>query len=233
VGARFAWLLALVLAVSGAALPAGSAVATETDPEVRNLGDGRYRIGTIVADRHRGQLSVPGTVIALDSPESPLEYLAISRGGGKAYESLIELDATAIEFNVACLLIGLEREDSVAETLTHRFDRRPIEGAQVALSVRWRQEDAVVERNAIDLVHVRDGSKPADAWVYTGSMFGPQNQYGAEVFGVVVGLMHDVATIIEHRDGIGIGDYGAAVYDPERTPPAGTPVTLIVRALPR
>jgi hypothetical protein len=75
--------------------------------ELKPLGQDRYQIGRIVIDKRAGRFTVPGRVHVVGKP---LEYLATSPAGMKAYESLLELDTTGSEFNLACILIGLERD---------------------------------------------------------------------------------------------------------------------------
>ena len=46
--------------------------------------------------------------------------------------------------------------------------------------------------------------------------------------GTLVGFVHDPAAIIEHRIGLGLGDYGAITGNPGVLPPPGTTVVLTV-----
>ena len=75
--------------------------------KLKPLGQDRYQIGRIVVDKRASSFTVPGRVHVLGKP---LEYLATSPGGMKAYETLLEVDASGSEFNLACILIGLERD---------------------------------------------------------------------------------------------------------------------------
>jgi hypothetical protein len=49
--------------------------------------------------------------------------------------------------------------------------------------------------------------------------------------GVLVGFVHDPASIIEHATGFGQGLYGFVVPNTAIAPPKGTQVTVEVRAL--
>ncbi len=200
-------------------------------PEVVDLGGQRYRVGPIEVDAAKQRLTVPGAIIDLQSPMAPLEYLVVAKDGYKAYESLLELDATAFEFNLACILIGLKRDEAVGKSLRRRFDPQPTEGERVALKVSWEVGGRQVSRSVTELIRLRDGSSMPDEWVYTGSKFVLDGRYLAHEVGTVVGLMHDPASIIEHRTGVGLGKYGMAGYDPDVTPPAGTRIVLTVERI--
>ena len=66
-------------------------------------------------------------------------------------------------------------------------------------------------------------------WVYTGSTFTPDGYYVAEAAGTLVGFVHDTWSIIQHREGLGLGNYGAITIDAEVLPAAGSAVLLRVQ----
>ena len=76
-----------------------------------------------------------------------------------------------------------------------------------------------------------DGKTPESGeWVYTGSVSraGKGETYMAEVAGTLIGLVHDPASVIEHRTGLGIGAYGSMSGNTEWLVSVDTPLTLIV-----
>jgi hypothetical protein len=226
------WWLTLAVAACGAFAAAGNAQTPEVPtPKVERIEGERYRVGQIEVDKANMRLTVPATVIDLGSPQAPLEYFAVTKGGFKAYESLLELEANAFEFNLACILIGLEVKDTVVTSLRGRFDPQPTEGDPVAVFVHWESGGTEVRKSATELIRLQDGTSAPDEWVYTGSRLGPQGQFAAQIVGTVIGLMHDPASIIEHRSGVGLGKYGLAGYDPDVVPPAGSRVWLTVERL--
>jgi hypothetical protein len=120
------WWLTLAVAACGAFAAAGNAQTPEVPtPKVERIEGERYRVGQIEVDKANMRLTVPATVIDLGSPQAPLEYFAVTKGGFKAYESLLELEANAFEFNLACILIGLEVKDTVVTSLRGRFADPP------------------------------------------------------------------------------------------------------------
>lgn len=204
---------------------------------VKDLGGGRYQIGAITVDRTARQFTVPGRVLHVDGV--PLEYIAVSRGGMKGYESLLEVDARGTEFNLACILLGLEAPQLGAGA---QFERKPRPGPPVQLSLRWQAGSTSVTKSAQEVLNLaaqpRGAPKaatppqvapPAEEWTYTGSFLqGSDGRYVADATGTLVGFVHDPACIIDHRTGLGIGAYGSVQGNPEVLPPVGSTVELIV-----
>jgi hypothetical protein len=203
----------------------------QSQPEaqaIEKLDGDRYRIGSIEVDKRLRSFLVPGSVLERDQPDGPIEFIAVTRGGTKAYEAIFELETTAVEFNLACILIGL---DSKGATLPqYHFDATPLLGQQVELYLEWQQDGDSVRIPAAQAVTGYDPDARRHDWVYTGSFFGDSDQYMAEVSGALVGFVHDMDSVIQHRIGLGIGDYGAITANTGLLPPPGTPVTLTLQA---
>lgn len=203
----------------GAGDPAGSGRA------LIDLGGGRLQLGPVLVDRQARRLEVPGVILDLEDDE-PLEFVVAAKDGYKAYESLVMIEADAVTFNLACLLIGLtERPDQQPEL---HFDPTPVEGDTVVLRVAWETDDGMVERQAEDLMLLDGAAVGPAVWNYTGSMVLPDGRYLAALGGVIVGIVHDPDSIIHHREGLGLDRYGAVTINPESVPPAGTEVTFSV-----
>jgi len=217
----------LVLAAAASPLLADTPSAVPADPpQMRHLDGDRYQLGNIIVDKAGRTFSVPGVILELGSPEAPLEFLAAARKGVKLYESLIELDTGAVDFNVACILIGLEA--ARGRPAAHHFDPQPVSGDTVNVAVEWQQDGRMVRRSAAELIRTSHSDPPRDDWVYTGSVIAPDGRFMAQADGVLVGFVHAPESIIEHRTGLGLGNYGEVRYDPRTTPPAGTAVRLVV-----
>jgi len=192
-------------------------------PPVEDLGNGRYRVGAIDVDKPAGRFRVPATVLR---DEPPLEFLAATRGGFKSYESLLELQASAYEFNLACILVGLDAEGSTPAR--HHFDPEPPKGDLVEIWVTWKKDEEEKRAFAGELIQVGGKTSPPSDWVYTGSIFTPDGRYLAHLDGTAIGLVHDPSSIIEHRTGIGLGAFGTVEANRALLPPVGTSVTLVV-----
>jgi hypothetical protein len=235
---RIATAFAIVAFLAGGTAPvalaqspppaAGPAAAAPMKP----LGGERYQIGKIIVDRKAKSFTVPGRVIHID--EAPLEYLAVGRAGAKGYESMLELDTVGTEFNLACILLGLD--NSERRRPEFQFDRRPPEGPRVTIELQWQADGKKVRMAAHEALKTAAPPEsgpapqlPPTEWVYTGS-FDPEGEtpYAADVTGTIIGFVHDPASIIEHRAGLGIGAYGSIQGNAAVLPPIGSEVEVIV-----
>lgn len=197
--------------------------------EIKSLGDERYQIGRIVVNKRARSFTVPGRVHALGKP---LEYLATSPGGMKAYETLFELDASGTEFNLACILIGLERDPR--HLAARLASAGPLIGPRVRIFIAWSDGGKRHQLTAAEAVLTAESEvKPESVeWVYAGAPApDPQGRFPADVTGTLVGFKPDENNVIESAVGIGIGAYGSIRGNP-MLPPAGSPIELIVDASP-
>jgi hypothetical protein len=204
-------------------------IALAGSPEAPGAGTvgswaGSPGLGTISLDRQSRTFAVPGRVI---KREQPLEYLAVKKDGFKAYEAVLELDTTAVEFNLACMLIGLSPENAVLPE--YHFDPRPVVGDPVEVFIQWGDGESTKALRAEEIFLVDGERVPQSEWIYTGSTMTPDGVYLAEAAGTLVGFVHDKDSIIEHRTGIGLGNFGAVVVDETLLPPEGSPIRLVVR----
>lgn len=209
-----------------AAQPGGSAPALEMKP----LGGDRFQIGRILVDKAARRFTVPGRVHALGEP---LEYLATAPEGMKAYEALFELDTRGTAFNLACILIGLERRPG-ATPWAGREPGRRIEGMRVRISVAWGEGATRREVPAAKALLNDDAGVEAEKveWVYIGAPASDlHGRFIAEDTGTLIGFIHDSNSVIESATPIGIGAYGS-VRGHAMLPPKGSPIELIVQALP-
>ena len=220
-------------AVLGLATALGGPVARgqPTPPlptEMKALGDDRYQIGRIVIDKQARRFTVPGRVHVT---EKPLEFLAATPGGKKEYETLLEVDATGTEFNLACILVGLERARD--QMPYQQFSQVPLDGPRVALYVAWVEGGKRRQVPAAEaLLEPKAGVKPESVeWVYTGSPF-PRHDgiLAADITGMLIGFVHDPTTVIEALNGLGIGAYGS-VRGNSMLPAVGSSVELIVEVV--
>jgi hypothetical protein len=194
--------------------------------ELKPLGNDRYQVGRIVVDKAAGRFTVPGRVHLLDKP---LEYLASSPGGMKEYETLLQVDASGSEFNLACILLGLERDPE--QPMTYQFSPQPVAGPRVNISIAWQEGGRRRQVSAAEaLLEQGADTKPeAVEWVYTGSVAPTSySPFAADVTGTLVGFVHDPSTIIDTVRGLGIGAYGSVNGNSALLPPVGSTIELVV-----
>jgi hypothetical protein len=195
--------------------------------ELKPLGEDRYQIGRIVVDRKAGRFTVPGRVHVMGQP---LEYLATTPGGMKEYETLLEAEATGSEFNLACILLGLERDPKQGPF--YQFSEAPLVGPKVRVSIAWQDGGKRREISAAEaLLDPKGDVRPESVeWVYTGSLsMPPDGQFAADITGTLIGFVHDANSIIESVLGLGIGAYGSVNGNAALLPPVGTPIELVVQ----
>lgn len=201
------------------------APATESPPrigEIKPLGGERFQLGRIVVDKRARRFTVPGRIQAMDKP---LEYLATTPAGRKAYESLLALDTTGSELNLACILIGLERDPAVPSS---RQLTQP--GQPVALSVAWTDTSGRARR--LSAAHALSGNDAPDVdWAYIGSFTSIDgSQLAADITGTLASFVRkDRTGIFEAVAGISEGSYGS-IRGNSTLPPEGSSVELVVEA---
>lgn len=196
-------------------------------PEIKELGDDRYRIGTITVDKAARKFTLGGKILHL---AKPLEYLAVKKGGYKGYESLLELETSAVAFQLACILVGLDDTDSVKPQF--QFDERKLDGQLVDIEISWEDEGQTKTTSAGEALASRGPSFEESKWVYIGSQMSPQDgSLLAETSGTLIGFVHDPLSIIEHRIGATAGAYGMVTGNAEILPPEGSPVTVTISVI--
>ena len=217
-----------------AALCAGSAdclaqAAASPISTLKALGHDRYQIGKIIVDKAAHRLVVPAEVAHLG--EAPLEYVAVTKDGLKAYETLLEAGATGSEMNLALILLGFDSANS--SHLAFQFDRNLPSGQTATVRIRWRSSQGVREVSADEALLSDEQLRtlPPAIWVYLGSFINPPDgRFGADTAGTLIGFVHDPHCLIEHRLGLGIGAYGSVRGNAANLPPIGSPVEIIVTA---
>jgi hypothetical protein len=148
------------------------------------------------------------------------------------YESVLELETDAFEFNLACILIGLDHQK--AKPPRFHFDPEPTQGDPVEVRLSWLRGEETVAIHATELFLEGDKPVASQEWVYTGSAFLPDGRYLADLSGSLISFVHDRESIIQHRLGIGLGQYGNVVVNPAVAPPVGTRIDVsIQRPAPR
>ncbi len=184
------------------------------------LGDDRFKIGNILVDKSARSFEVPGKFLRT---EPPIEFLAVAKKGQRGYESLLEFDANVYEFNLACILIGLDTHKGLPPK--SHFDPTPVLGDAVDISLSWEVNGKKYEHLASDFFLVNDQKLKSGNWVYTGSTFLPGGGYLAdEAGGTLVGFVHDPASIIEHGQGFGRQSYGDLKLNQQLMPAIDTPL---------
>jgi hypothetical protein len=222
------WVLLLATALLADAQPLRAQAPDTRPPTVEKIGDNQFRIGQIKIDAASRQVSVPGRV---NENVMQLEFIANTLGGNKAYESAITLLTNATSFNAALLMIGLDpaRARNVPR---YHFDPATPEGDRVEIWVECPKGEC--QRFAAERLMYDKGKKQelsGGNWVYTGSSFIQDGPYWAELDGVIIGFVHDPASIIEYTGAGALGRFGSIVTNPGLGITDGTTVLVTVKAV--
>jgi hypothetical protein len=203
---------------------------TKTPAPVERLGPNVLRVGNVQIDTAKKEISVRGVV----TEANILEFLAVTKGGFKAYESALELDTNAINFNLALILIGLDQSRSVVPKA--HLDPAIPQGDPVDIWVEWNDASGHKKVRAEQLIYNTQSKTTLSEgpWVYTGSVFVAEtNAYLADIEGSLIGFVHTPAPVIDSPRQLSPGSYGNDVLNPALNLKAGAAVQLTVRALPR
>ena len=160
-----------------------------------------------------------------------LEFIANTKNGFKAYESAIELDTNGLTFNLAMILIGLDKANS--RPAQFHFDPNEPAGDPVEIWIEWKDGAKARRIRAEDLLWDRERKAgfSRGGWVYTGSIVTEDGRYLADLDGVLIGFVHDPASIIEWVGGNGVGRFGFIEVNPEIGLKPDTPITLTIKAI--
>ena len=229
--AIFVWSVLLFLAIGffttqlSAQAPGEEYPPKNPDP-VEKLGDHLFRMGAIRIDTQKREVTVPGKITGAKL----LEFIAATKSDFRTYESAIQLDANGLTFNVAMILIGLDKANAVPPRF--HFDPTPPTGDQVEVWVEWKAGNETKRMRAEELLwdEEKDQRFPRAPWVYLGSIVLPDGRYRADLDGVIIGFVHDAASIIEWTGANGVGRFGRIKIDPKLGLGPGTPITVIVTA---
>lgn len=216
----------ILVAAALSAAPVLAQAGPPADPPVEKIDEQRLRVGEILVDREKGELSVGGTVTSA----TVLEYLATARKGFKSYESAFELDCSAVELNLALILLGLDEERGVPSK--SKFDADAPQGDPVEIRVEWESGEDTVSVPAEELLYDTETGRTLSPgpWVYTGSVFLEDGTYLAEADGVLIGFMHTPESIIDSPRPLATA-WGSMQRHPEASPEEGTRVKLVVRRI--
>jgi len=194
--------------------------------QIKNLGGGITQVGNIIVDENKKEVRVPGHLNML---EGPVEFIACTKGGMKSYESVLEMETNAIAFNLSMILLGLDPKKGKASA--YHFDPSPPQGDSVDISIQWNTDKGVKSIMAQELIHNITSGKTlqADRWIYTGSIFLENGRYLAEDAGVLIGFVHEPASIIESHFSGKFPSYGTYVVNKDLLLEVGTEIQMVIR----
>jgi len=132
------------------------------------------------------------------------------------------------------ILIGLDQSRSVVPK--RHLDPDIPQGDPIEIWVEWTAPTGMRRVRAEELIYntMSKTTLSPGPWVYTGSVFVKESGgYLADIEGSLIGFVHTPAPIIDSPRVVPPNSYGNDVLNPALNLARGTPVQLLVRALPR
>lgn len=195
----------------------------ETKPLVRRIDANLYRVGDVVVDTKERTVTFPAKV---NLTQGVLEVL-ICTEYGKTHESLLSTRVKPLHLNVALLMLGLEGGHAVK----YQGDPAKPEGSPVEIGYKVKDDGKERLIRAEDWVYNTHAKRPMlrTHWVYVGSVLTPEG-FMAQREGQIVTTFHDPFALIDNPLPGG-GDDTVYVVNTKAVPPAGTPVTVVLKAV--
>lgn len=193
-----------------------------TPPEIMKIGKNLFQVGTVLLDKNKDLIKIPGTI---NMSDGLVEYLACT-SYGKLHESVLSLGASPYHIQIALLLLGANPGNRPIEF--QGSAQQPC-GSPVEISISWKNENRtrIVYPPETLLVNINSKQSMAKAdWVFTGSQI-MNGQYMAEQEGSIIASFHDPIALIDHRSNTGADD--TLYYANKKVLPAvGTPVEVTI-----
>ncbi len=189
-------------------------------PEVKKLDDGRLKIGMVMADPVRREISFPAKI---NQRLGLVEY-AVVTSKGKVHESVLVTQVRPIEIHLAALLLKLAPPEGSTDP------------GRIAVEVEW-EVDRTVRRESLDrlVVHakeaggIRVGSAlRREAWHYVGSGLSAEMLLDEAECGVISLISDGTALIQNPRD----GRVDDELHAPSPLLPSGDEFPVVVHLLP-
>ncbi len=198
---------------------------------VEKVSPGVFRLGEIRIYKETRSIAFPANV---NMDKGLLEYILV-RSSGKTHESLLRTDVDPYHLQIAFLLLGFEGTD---QPIAEQGSAETPKGDPVEITIDYAKKgtDAVGERKMRLKTEEWVVRKINDSindvgkldWVYTGSVV-VQGQFIAQTSGSIVAIYHDPAALIDNASPGGESDEIWFVKEGS-VPPAGTPVTVTIKA---
>ncbi len=201
-------------------------------PEVKKIGESRFRLGDIEFDAKTKEISIP--VIVNMQQGGPIEYILVNEKG-KVHESIFTTTASPMALQLAMKLLKFQSgngdlfnvrlaEEEKAEKSGKKEDR----GQEFQLTVKFegKEEEVAVHTLVLDGADVGE-TMTEGGWVYSGSAVA-NGSFLAEVEGSFIAVyLDDLAMFNMSRDGADNDERWAA--NDHLLPEVGKKGTLILK----
>lgn len=231
-------ILRVLVILCGCAWTMKAQVAEDQKPAIEEVSPGVLRIGTVQVEQATKTVSFPA---AVNMTKGLMEYLLVGRGG-PTHESLLVTDTKPIELHTAMLLLGAKGSKPTpggAEVPPPQLTKEYLQhapkltGDLILLTATWKDANGNEKTGDISqwLLYTPSKKPPVNGpWLYTGSGFGADGAFLAQVEDILAGLVTNSAALINNPRK-GNDDDRAWDANPAIIPPVKTPLTLSVKLL--
>lgn len=215
--------------------PPPLAPASNAPHAISEIEPGVFALGGIRLEQKTRSVSFPA---AINMAEGALEYLLVGKNG-PTHESLLVTDIRAEDLHTLMLLLGAKGaptrpgEAAPSGPLTHEYlEHAPkLTGQNVQITATWKNaahEEKTTEVSdwlAFESTHSAASRGP---WLYTGSSFGTDGKFAAQVEDVFAALVTNPAALINNPRA-GNDDDRLWSVNEKAVPPAKTPLRITIQ----
>jgi hypothetical protein len=205
-------------------------------PSVKEVNPGVYEVGAIRLEQKTKTVTFPGSI---NMDKGGLEYLLVGKNG-PTHESLLVTEVTPTELETVMILLGVKPPkaamagvDAPPGQLTAEYLKHApkLAGDLITITAAWKDKAGAEKTTEVaDWLYYLPNKKSASRgpWLYSGSMFGADNKFLAQVEDIFASLVTNPAALMNNPRKGSDDDRVWEVND-KAVPPAGTPVTITIR----
>ncbi len=193
---------------------------TEGKEEAVKISEGVFRIGQVLIDKNKREVSFPAKI---EARAGLIEYLAVHTEG-KTYEAELSTEARPVHLQVALIMLGLQ----YGQNINFRNEALEPKGGKVEIFVedgekRLEMKDVIYDR-------VRKTGLEGGEFIFSGSKFAA-GYFLAEQEGSLIALFKDPGAVIVYNNPTASDATGYSAYDAasRNLPAAAKPVTVIIK----
>ncbi|HEV7406392.1 MAG TPA: YdjY domain-containing protein [Chthoniobacteraceae bacterium] len=208
-------------------------------PSVKEVSPGVFEVGAIRFEQKTKTVTFPGSI---NMDKGGLEYLLVGKNG-PTHESLLVTEITPTELETVMILLGAKPPkpamvgvDSPPGQLTKEYLQHApkLAGEQISITAAWKDKAGAEKSTEVaDWLYYLPNKKSASRgpWLYSGSMFGADNKFLAQIEDIFASLVTNPAALMNNPRK-GSDDDRVWEVNEKAVPPAGTPVTITIQLQP-
>lgn len=164
------------------------------------------------------------------NPQMPIEFFCVLSGTSE-HESVLRTAARPMHLHTALLMLGAKPGEPAKYNEAEKR-RIPPHGESLELFIETTRDGKPTRQPAASWIRELTTKKPPESfpWVFAGSRTMPDGTYAADVTGQMISVVNfDYSMIDVPRVASNANETLEWEYNPDKVPPKGTKVTLILR----